>query len=89
MSTELTLRTQWDKVDAMNQTMQSAAVARRLISFRVDDDLAARLDADLNRARESAERDGFEVSESDYFRMLFRRALDLREEEAKPRKGKR
>ena len=70
----------------MEKSVQSLAVARRLISFRVDDELAARLDADMQHAREAAEAKGFEVSEAEYFRMLFRRALDLREVE---RKGKR
>jgi hypothetical protein len=75
-------------VDGMEQTFQSAAVARRLISFRVDDDLAVRLDQDLERAREDAAQQGFEVSEAEYFRMLFRRALDIREAERGKRKRK-
>jgi hypothetical protein len=73
----------------MKQPIQSAAVARRLISFRVDDELADRIDADLERARKSASRDGFEVSEADYFRMLFRRALDLREQDRKGQRGRK
>jgi hypothetical protein len=73
----------------MKQPIQSAAVARRLISFRVDDELADRVDADLEHARKSASRDGFEVSEADYFRMLFRRALDLREQDRKGQRGRK
>jgi hypothetical protein len=73
----------------MAQTIQSAAVARKLISFRVDDDLAARLGADLKHARDLAGKSGFEVSEADYFRMLFRRALDIRAEERKRPKSRK
>ena len=64
-------------------------MASRLISFRVDKELAARLDADLDRMRKRSELEGYEISEPEYFRMLFRRALDVRQAERRKRGAKR
>ena len=64
-------------------------MASRLISFRVDKELAARLDADLERMRKQSELEGYEISEPEYFRMLFRRALDVRQAERRKRGAKR
>jgi hypothetical protein len=61
-------------------------MASRLISFRVDDELAAALDADLKHMRLNTDLDGYEISEPEYFRMLFRKALDQRAAERKRRK---
>jgi len=69
----------------MRQTIvQAPGMASRLISFRVDDELASRLDADMAQMKRRADLDGYEVSEPEYFRMLFRQALADRE--AKPKK---
>lgn len=84
----LTVLTDTGIVISMNQPIvQSAAMASRLISFRVDDELAARLDADLERMKQGTELEGYEISEPEYFRMLFRRALDQRDSEH--RKGRK
>ena len=70
----------------MRQTIvQSPGMASRLISFRVDDELAARLDADMAQMKRRADLDGYEVSEPEYFRMLFRQALADREAKRKKR----
>ncbi len=58
-------------------------MASRLISFRVDDELADRLDAELEEMRQRADLDGYELSEPEYFRMLFRQALSDREAKRK------
>jgi hypothetical protein len=51
-------------------------MASRLISFRVDDELAAALDEDLQEMRLRSDLDGYEISELEFFRILFREALD-------------
>lgn len=67
----------------------SGALARRLISFRIDDELAAALDEDMALAEaEAIARDG-ELSPASYYRRLFRKALRVREVERKRQKSRK
>ena len=78
-----------DSVDTIGENyLQARTLAKRLISFRIDDELAAELDRDMAHAKREAEARDSEFSEPIYLRMLLRKGLRSRERQRKVRKSK-